>query len=602
MPSFHNKGQYNFLVMMGMAVALLMVLAALRDYAQHIIVLPYSTFQQRLAQGSVKKIEVQGQEIKGLLKDNTSFETVIPTKDQVDILKAENPELEVTVVTQSNAAWYWMILLALALGLAVVLFLLKKMQGSGAGGGSGGVFSIGKSKARMYSPSSIKERFSDVAGADEAKEELVDLVEYLKDPKKYQRLGAKVSRGILLVGEPGNGKTLLAKAVAGEANCYFFSISGSDFMELFVGVGASRVRDLFQQARSKSPAIIFIDEIDAIGRHRGSGMGGGHDEREQTLNQLLTEMDGFETVGGAVIVLAATNRPDVLDKALLRPGRFDKQVNVPYPDLVSREKILAVHARNFIIDPSVDLAKIARGTPGFSGASLANLINEAAMVATKLNHHAITIADFEEARDKVLLGKESKTMMQSPEELKITAFHEAGHALVSLLIPSHSDPLHKITIVPRGFALGVTHSIPEKDKYSVTATELKTKLMHSLGGRIAEELAFNEATTGAYSDFQKATEIARKMVCSYGMSEKMGPVVYGQRSGDFPYSQKAAELIDAEVQRLLDDAYAKTVTLFKENREKLDLLALTLLEKETLYAAEIYELLGLEPRHDHKFI
>lgn len=390
------------------------------------------------------------------------------------------------------------------------------------------------------------------------------------------------------------------RAVAGEANCPFFTISGSDFVEVFVGVGASRVRDLFAQARKHSPCIVFIDEIDAVGRKRGSGMGGGNDEREQTLNQLLTEMDGFETEGGQVIVLAATNRPDVLDNALLRPGRFDRRVEVPYPDLVSREKILAVHAKNVKIGPDVDLEKIARGTPGFSGAELANLINEAAIIASKQDKKQIDVASFEEARDRVMLGKEIKSIRLTEEDRKITSYHESGHALVGLLLPEHTDPLHKLTIIPRGRALGVTHSLPEREKYNSTKDEMRGSIMTALGGRVAEELVFNKITTGAYSDFMKASQIARDMVCKYGMSP-LGPIVYSQGYEEYHYSQKTSELIDREVTTIVNDCYEQTMTLLKENREKLELLATVLLEKETLYAQEVYELLGIQPRVQHMF-
>ncbi|MDP3889383.1 MAG: ATP-dependent zinc metalloprotease FtsH, partial [bacterium] len=436
-----------------------------------------------------------------------------------------------------------------------------------------------------------------------AKEELQDVVDFLKNPEKYKRLGAKITRGVLLVGEPGNGKTLLARAVAGEANCPFFSISGSDFIEVFVGVGAARVRDLFIQARKHAPSIIFIDEIDAVGRHRGSGLGGGHDEREQTLNQLLTEMDGFQTTGGSVIVIAATNRPDVLDKALLRPGRFDRRVEVPYPDLQSREKILQVHAKDVKIDPAVDLKKIARGTPGFTGADLANLINEAAIIASKqLNQDQVTIKDFEEARDKILLGKEIKSIVLSEDERKITAYHESGHALIRLLMPEDTDPLHKVTIIPRGRALGVTHSLPEKEKYTTSKQEMLASIVAALGGRAAEELIFNKLTTGAYSDFKAASEIARNMVCNYGMSEDLGPVIYTQRQGDFVYSQATAEKIDSAVRDIIDTSYKKAMDLLKTNKDKLDTLSTALLDKETMYAGEIYELLGIEPRAEHRFV
>jgi cell division protease FtsH len=423
----------------------------------------YSQFLKKVEENGVKSIRVSGQEAVGELKDGSLYETTLPERyNQWDMLKDHG--VEITFLSDSGNYFFWVILALCGLGLIIGLFWYVLRQIRNGSNAPGNMFPLSKSRAKMFMPSSIKENFDSVAGAAEAKEELKDIVDFLKNPNKFRRLGAKITRGVLLVGEPGNGKTLLAKAVAGEANCPFFSISGSDFIEIFVGVGASRVRDLFAQARKSAPSIIFIDELDAVGRHRGNGIGGGNDEREQTLNQLLTEMDGFQTKEGAVIVLAATNRPDVLDKALLRPGRFDRRVVVPYPDLISREQILKVHAKGVPIDPSVDLNVIARGTPGFSGADLANLINEAAITASKNNQDFVTIQDFEMARDKVVLGKEIKSMVRTKEELRITAFHEAGHAMLTLLKPEYTDPLHKVTIIPRGRALGVTYSFPEKDR------------------------------------------------------------------------------------------------------------------------------------------
>jgi cell division protease FtsH len=600
--NFFKGGSKNLLIAVVVFVACIALLTKLTDYTQQIKTLSYSSFIKRVEQGDVKVIHVSGQDVQGALADGTKFETVIPQNPtDWDLLKRQG--VEVIVATQSGPMnmWYLMLFASFIVTLLAAWYFLRQARGSGGNGGPGGnIFSIGKSRARLFMPSTIKENFDSVAGAAEAKEELKDVVDFLKNPEKYRRLGAQMTRGVLLVGEPGNGKTLLAKAVAGEANCPFFSISGSDFIEVFVGVGAARVRDLFAQARKQAPSIIFIDEIDAVGRHRGSGLGGGHDEREQTLNQLLTEMDGFQTVGGSVIVLAATNRPDVLDKALLRPGRFDRRVEVPYPDLKSREEILNVHAKNVKLDPGVDLGKIARGTPGFSGADLANLINEAAINASKNNQNSVTIKDFEEARDKILLGKEIKTMSQTREELALTSYHESGHALVRLLLPDATDPLHKVTIIPRGRALGVTHSMPEREKYTRTKQELVASIMAALGGRAAEELVFSTMTTGAYSDFKVATEIARNMICLYGMSEKLGPVVYTQ-GAEYDYSPKTADAIDQEVEHLLEKSYKDALELLRTNRDKLDKLAQTLLDKETLYAGEIYELLGIEPREEHKF-
>ncbi|MEX0940542.1 MAG: ATP-dependent zinc metalloprotease FtsH [Candidatus Babeliales bacterium] len=470
-------------------------------------------------------------------------------------------------------------------------------------GNAGNMLAKGSSKPKMFMPTQVKTKFADVAGIPEAKEELQDVVDFLKTPEKYRRLGARLPKGLLLVGDPGNGKTLLAKAVAGEANCPFFSVSASDFVEMYVGVGASRVRDLFGQARRHMPSIIFIDEIDAVGGKRVAGFDGGSDERAQTLNQLLTEMDGFNSEDSSIIIMAATNRPDILDNALLRPGRFDKRIDVPYPDLKSREQILQVHAKNIKIDPAVDVTRIARGTPGFSGADLAHLVNEAALIATKkTEQETVTMYDFEDARDKIMLGKELRSIVLSDQERNMVAYHESGHALVRLLLPKVSDPLHKVTIVPRGKALGVTHSLPEKDKYLSTKEELFTLLMVCLGGRIAEQLFFNVLSSGAADDFQKATHWARKMVCSYGMTDELGPVVYNQGRGEFEYSQKTAERIDDVVHKVLADAQAQTEELLRSNKDKLEKLALALLEKETLFADEIYALLNIQPRESFKLV
>jgi len=597
-------GPKNFIIATIIFIACIALLTKLTDITRHVKSIKYSEFLQKVEAGQIKKVHVSGQDVTGEFKDGSKFETVIAYNPKNwDLLKEQNVEFEVSNPASGINFWSLLPLLTLILTVLFIWYLMKQARGGGSGGSGGSgsnIFSMGKSRAKLFMPSTIKENFDSVAGASEAKEELKDVVDFLKNPAKYKKLGAKITRGVLLVGEPGNGKTLLAKAVAGEANCPFFSISGSDFIEVFVGVGASRVRDLFAQARKHAPSIIFIDEIDAVGRHRGSGLGGGHDEREQTLNQLLTEMDGFQTTGGSVIIIAATNRPDVLDKALLRPGRFDRRVHVPFPDLVSREQILKVHAKGVKIDPAVELAKIARGTPGFSGADLANLINEAAINASKTDQKMVKIKDFEEARDKILLGKEIKTMVQSPHELKVTAYHESGHALVRLMLPEDADPLHKVSIIPRGRALGVAHSLPEKEKYTSTKDEMLASIMIALGGRASEELVFNKLTTGAYSDFQVASEIARNMVCYYGMSD-LGIVVYKQGSTDFDYSQKTAELIDKEVNKILTNCYNKAKDILIKNREKLDKLAEVLLEKETMYASDIYELLDIEPRVEHRF-
>lgn len=594
------KNFINFLIIGFLLFIALGVLNRLTQNSKQYYNFSYSQFLKKVEENAIKTIYVSGQEAEGDMKDGSKYETILPiTHNQWDLLKEHN--VEITLASNSGSYFFWFFLILGGFGLIIGLFWYLLRQIRNGSNSAGNMFPLSKSRAKMFMPSSIKENFESVQGAAEAKEELKDVVDFLKNPAKFRRLGAKITRGVLLVGEPGNGKTLLAKAVAGEANCPFFSISGSDFIEIFVGVGAGRVRDLFAQARKYAPSIIFIDELDAVGRHRGNGMGGGHDEREQTLNQLLTEMDGFQTKEGAVIVLAATNRPDVLDKALLRPGRFDRRVVVPYPDLASREQILKVHAKGVPIDPSVDLGVIARGTPGFSGADLASLVNEAAISASKNNQDLVTIHDFEMARDKIVLGKEVKSMVRSKEELRITAFHEAGHAMLTLLQPEHSDPLHKVTIVPRGRSLGVTYSFPEKDKYMVSKEEMDANMLTLMGGRAAEEITFGSITTGASHDFEVATGIARDMVCHYGMSD-IGKVIYAQHEGSFAYSQKTAEQIDHEVKRMIDDSYSKAVQLLKTNNDKLNLLANMLLEKETMHAGEIYSLLGIESRQEHRFV
>jgi len=595
------KNVKNALIALIMIAGLLLVLHKLTELGRNVQIFSYSTFLEKVEQNLVKKVYVSGQDVEGVLADGTRFETVIGTNtNDWNILRSHGVEFSIISPSNQLGIWYLFLFSCLFVAAWAVWYFIRARNAGNSGGGN--IFTMGKSGARMFLPSSIKENFNSVAGADEAKEELADVVDFLKNPKKYQRLGAKIPRGVLLIGEPGNGKTLLARAVAGEANCPFFSISGSNFIEVFVGVGAARVRDLFAQARKHAPSIIFIDEIDAVGRHRGSGMGGGNDEREQTLNQLLAEMDGFEVAPSPIIVIAATNRADVLDKALLRPGRFDRQVNVPYPDLKSRESILNVHIKNIHIEDSLDIKKIAQGTPGFSGADLANLINEATIDASKKNQDSVTMTNFDEARDKLLLGKETKSIMLTQEDKKLIAYHEAGHALVRLLLPETSDPLHKVTIIPRGSALGVTHSLPEREKYITTKEEMEASVMSALGGRVAEEIVFDKLTTGAYSDFQAANQITRNMVCKYGMSPELGTIIYGQRHGDYSYSQKTAEKIDAEVQRLNALYHEQTRKLLEANRDKLDLLANALIEKETMHAEEIYELLGITPREPHKLV
>lgn len=599
MPS--PKNIKNALVAIIMIAGILLILHKLTELGRNVQVISYSAFLEKVDQDLVKKVYVAGQDVEGVFTDGNRFETVIGNNAN-DWERLRMHGVEFSVISPSNQVGIWYLFLFSCLFVAIwaVWYFVRARNNAGSGGG-GNIFTMGKSGARMFLPSSIKENFNSVAGADEAKEELADVIDFLKNPQKYQRLGAKITRGVLLIGEPGNGKTLLARAVAGEANCPFFSISGSNFIEVFVGVGAARVRDLFAQARKHAPSIIFIDEIDAVGRHRGSGMGGGNDEREQTLNQLLAEMDGFETSPSPIIVIAATNRVDVLDKALLRPGRFDRRVTVPYPDLKSREAILAVHTKNVQIAPDIDLKKIAQGTPGFSGADLENLVNEAAIIASKKEIDYITMLEFDEARDKILLGKEVKSIMLTDEDKKLIAYHEAGHALVRLLLPETADPLHKVTIIPRGSALGVTHSLPEREKYITTKEEMEATVMSALGGRVAEEIIFGVLTTGAYSDFQAANRIVRNMVTKYGMSSEIGTIIYSQH-GDFEYSQKTAEKIDAEVQRLTELYHTKTRQLLEANRDKLEKLATGLIEKETMLADEIYQLLGITPRETHSLL
>jgi cell division protease FtsH len=599
-----QQGPKNLVVMVVVGVLILAVISYFTSDVKKELVFSYKTFIDSVERGAVKKVIIRGQDAVGEQTDGAFFRTTLPDgdKDVWPLLKQKN--VDIVIEQQAAAFGGWNIVMFMFMSFFIMLFLWfiyrqsRGGVGGGSGGAGGGLFNLGKSRAKMFLPSMMKEKFDSVAGAQEAKEDLKDVVDYLKNPEKFNRLGAKMTRGVLMVGEPGTGKTLLARAVAGEANCPFFSISGSDFIEVFVGVGAARVRDLFEQARQKAPSIVFIDEIDAVGRHRGSGLGGGNDEREQTLNQLLTEMDGFDTNKAPVIVIAATNRQDILDKALLRPGRFDRIVHMPLPDLKSREQILAVHAKTITMDPAVDLKIIARGTPWFSGADLANLINEAAINASKEGRSKVTIEDFEYARDKMLLGKERKTLTLTEQDKKETAYHEAGHAMITLLNPEVCDPLHKVTIIPRGRALGVTHSLPIREKYLITKKEMLGNIMMSLGGRIAEELVFGKMSTGASSDFMYASGLARDMVTKYGMSDDVGLVVYGQNQTDFPYSQKTAEKIDAAVEKLISTSYEQAKELLLSNIDMLHKLATELINKETLYAAEVYALLGIEPREN----
>ncbi|PYM45477.1 MAG: cell division protein FtsH [Candidatus Rokuibacteriota bacterium] len=561
----------------------------------------FSDFLKRVEAGEVKEVLIRGKSVSGKLADGNSFRTF--TADYPDLIKAlKDKGVKIAVEPEDNNPWYAYVLqwVPMLLFIGVWIFFMRQMQGGGAGAKA---FSFGKARARLFSAKQNKITFQDVAGVEEAKEELCEIIEFLKDPPKFQKLGGKIPKGVLLVGPPGTGKTLLAKAIAGEANVPFFSISGSDFVEMFVGVGASRVRDLFEQGKKHAPCIIFMDEIDAVGRHRGAGLGGGHDEREQTLNQLLVEMDGFETNEG-VILIAATNRPDVLDPALLRPGRFDRQVVVARPDVKGREEILRVHARRIPLAPKVDLMVLARGTSGFSGADLANLVNEAALLAARQDKKVVEMIDFENAKDKVLMGVERRSMIIPESEKRTTAYHEGGHALVAYLLPG-ADPLHKVTIIPRGRALGLTMQLPTDDRYSYSKEYLVNQITILLGGRSAEEIVFQQQTTGAGNDLEKATEMARKMVCEWGMSDKMGPLTFGKAeehiflgrevSRPKDYSEETAILIDSEIKRIVTDCAARARQLLDTNLEKLHILARALLERETLDGEEINRILIARP-------
>ncbi len=555
----------------------------------------YTEFLSAVDDGQITNVTFQGNQVTGVLTDGSKFQTYAPMDEQlIPELKSKGVVLEAKPVDDQG---FWFTLLIswgpILLLIAVWIFFMRQMQGGG-----GKAMSFGKSKAKLLTDTQGMVTFKDVAGVDEAKQELEEVVEFLKDPKKFTKLGGKIPKGVLLVGAPGTGKTLLARSVAGEAGVPFFTISGSDFVEMFVGVGASRVRDLFLQGKKNAPCIIFIDEIDAVGRHRGAGLGGGHDEREQTLNQLLVEMDGFESNEG-VILVAATNRPDVLDPALLRPGRFDRQVMVPRPDIKGRHKILIVHSRKVPMDDNVNLEIIAKATPGFSGADLANLINEAALLAARSNKTKVDKDDFEAAKDKVLMGAERRSMVITEEEKKVTAYHEAGHALVSLLTPG-SDPVHKVSIIPRGRAMGVTMYLPTEEKYSETAKGLHIRIRALLGGRIAEEVTFESVTSGASNDLERVTAIARKMVCEWGMSEKIGPMAFGEKEGaevflgrDMGhvknYSEATAVDIDNEIRRIVNENYEVTRTLIKDHQQQLIDLSELILEKETLGSSEILE-------------
>jgi cell division protease FtsH len=596
----------NLVLWMVILVLIILAWNVFKTGATAIEEITFSQFLDQVGQGHIQKVKIRGEEIQGAYapsagKREGPFRTYAPNYPKlVDDLRAKNVAIEITPQKDSSLVSALVMYGPLVLLVAIWFVIMRQMQ---AGGNK--ALSFGKSRAKLLTPTQKKVTFKDVAGVEEAKVELQEIIEFLKEPARFQKLGGKIPKGVLLIGPPGTGKTLLARAVAGEANVPFFTISGSDFVEMFVGVGASRVRDLFEQGKKNAPCIIFIDEIDAVGRHRGAGLGGGHDEREQTLNALLVEMDGFDTNEG-VILVAATNRPDVLDPALLRPGRFDRRVVVDSPDLRGREQILKVHTRATPLAESVDLTVLARGTPGFSGADLANLVNEAALNAARFNKKKIEMIDFEYAKDKVMMGPERKSMIMTEEEKRNTAYHEGGHALVAALMPD-ADPLHKVTIIPRGRALGVTMQLPTEDKYSHTKEYLESTVTVMMGGRIAEELFLGHMTTGAGNDIEKATDIARKMVCEWGMSD-MGPLTFGKVEGEIflgrdfgrtqDYSEETANQIDAEVKKIVTRAYEKAKKLITDNTKVMHRLARTLLEKEVLDGEEVLQIIAEETGTD----
>jgi cell division protease FtsH len=563
--------------------------------------MPYSQFMAEAREGRIDSVTIDGRTLRARTKDNKSVTVFSPSDPWMvgDLMKFgvqvnAKPEEEQSLLLNIFVSWFPMLLL-----IGVWVFFMRQMQG----GGRGGAFSFGKSRARLLDESNNSITFADVAGCDEAKEDVRELVEFLRDPSKFQKLGGRIPRGVLMVGSPGTGKTLLAKAIAGEAKVPFFSISGSDFVEMFVGVGAARVRDMFENAKKHAPCILFIDEIDAVGRQRGAGLGGGNDEREQTLNQLLVEMDGFET-GQGVIVIAATNRPDVLDPALLRPGRFDRQVVVPLPDIRGREQILNVHIRKVPIGPDVRADLLARGTPGFSGADLANLVNEAALFAARRSARLVEMIDFERAKDKIIMGAERRSLIMPEEERRNTAYHESGHAIVAKLLPK-TDPVHKVTIIPRGRALGVTMQLPEQDRYSMDRDRMLNTIAVLFGGRIAEELFMKQMTTGASNDFERATAMARDMVTRYGMSDVMGPMVYAENEGEIflgrsitkttNVSEDTMRKVDSEIRRIIDEQYAVARRILEDNRDKVEAMTAALLDWETIDADQIDDICSGRP-------
>jgi cell division protease FtsH len=597
----------NLLLWAVIALVLMSVFSGFSPTTSNPQSLPYSDFLSQVERGSVKSVLIDGNRIQGETGTGAKFTTYSPETDNKAMIgtlmdhnvtiNSKPPETQ-SFLKQIFIAWFPFLLI-----IGVWMYFMRQMQG---GAGGRGAMSFGRSRARMLAPDQVKITFADVAGVEEAKQEVSELVEFLKDPAKFQRLGGKIPRGVLMVGSPGTGKTLLARAIAGEAGVPFFSISGSDFVEMFVGVGASRVRDMFEQAKKHAPCIIFIDEIDAVGRHRGAGLGGGHDEREQTLNQLLVEMDGFEGSEG-VIVIAATNRPDVLDPALLRPGRFDRQVVVPLPDVRGREQILKVHMKSVPISDNVKPSVIARATPGFSGADLANLVNEAALFAARSNKRMVDHNDFEKAKDKIMMGAERRSMVMSEDEKKLTAYHESGHAIVGLSVPEH-DPVYKVSIIPRGRALGVTMFLPEDDRYSYSKQRLNSQICSLFGGRIAEELIFgpDSVTTGASNDIERATSIARNMVTKWGLSDKLGPLSYGEDEGEVflgrsvtqhkNVSDETALQIDKEIHAVIDANYQRAKKILQDNMDKIHLMADALMKYETIDARQIAEIMqGREP-------
>lgn len=560
--------------------------------------LNYSDFISKVDNKTINSVNLSGDVISGTLQDGKSFRTVYPMNDRELIPLLRNAGVDITVLESQKESFFMQIFVSwfpMLLLIGVWIFFMRQMQG----GGKGGALSFGKNRARLMEQGENKVTFEDVAGIDEAKEELEEIIDFLREPQKFTKLGGRIPKGVLLAGAPGTGKTLLAKAIAGEADVPFFTISGSDFVEMFVGVGASRVRDLFTQGKKSAPCIIFIDEIDAVGRHRGAGLGGGHDEREQTLNQLLVEMDGFESNEG-VIIVAATNRPDVLDPALLRPGRFDRQVIVPVPDVGGRQKILEIYAKKTKMAPGVNLEILARGTPGFSGADLENLVNEAALMAARTGAKEIDLELMEKAKDKIMMGAERRSMIITEDEKEITAYHEAGHALVAKLLPD-TDPIHKVTIIPRGRALGLTMQLPVDEKYTHSKKYLENTLCILFGGRIAEKIIFDEITTGAGNDLERATTLARKMVCEWGMSDELGPLTYGKKEEQIflgrdigqqrDFSEETAHQIDVAVKRIIFEAKDKVVTLLESNRDILSKMAEELLEKETIVLDDIERIL-----------